>query len=128
MQPAQELTSAKFFSAPADDELSAAAPPAAPHASPAASLRLLSIVVGAAVVATIVGTIGIGLLRGSDKPRDNSPLAANLFLWAIGSDLTWSEYQAQQRARGRARLDEKEYDWTQQALNDAYIGDWDPEE
>jgi hypothetical protein len=64
--------------------------------------------------------------QGPQAKKSN--LAADLFLWVMGTDKTWEEYQDMHRQRGRARLDEDEFSWTQQALNDAYIGDWDPEE
>jgi hypothetical protein len=54
-------------------------------------------------------------------PGDSkSNRAADFFLQLVGSDLTWEQYQQQQRAQGNQRLDENEYDWTQQLMNDAY--------
>ena len=69
-----------------------------------------------AVLALVISTAAIWLFS-----REASPNAsADAFLWLTGQNKTWDEYQAEQKAAGRPRLDEKEYDWMQQLVNDAY--------
>jgi hypothetical protein len=64
----------------------------------------------------VVSTAAIWVIRGEASPN----AAADMFLWLAGQNKTWDEYQSEQKAAGRGRLDEKEYDWTQQLFNDAY--------
>jgi hypothetical protein len=68
------------------------------------------------VVAVGISVTAVWYLTSIQKPNRS----ADTFLWLAGQDKTWEEYQDEQRAAGRGRLSEEEYDWTQQLLNDAY--------
>jgi hypothetical protein len=69
-----------------------------------------------AAMVAVLATGGVWLLTS----KQSSNPSADTFLWFAGQDKTWDEYQREQEAAGNTRLDEKEYDWMQQALNDAY--------
>jgi len=64
----------------------------------------------------VITTGALWLIRREPNPN----ASADMFLWFAGQNKTWGEYQEGQKAAGRGRLDEKEYDWTQQLFNDAY--------
>ena len=69
-----------------------------------------------AIVSMVISTAAIWWIR-----REASPNAsADVFLWLAGQNKTWVEYQEGQKSAGHPRMDENEYDWTQQLLNDAY--------
>ena len=64
----------------------------------------------------LISTAAIWLFNRKSNPN----ASADTFLRFAGQNKTWKQYQESQKAAGRGRLDEKEYDWTQQLLNDAY--------
>jgi len=80
--------------------------------------RLHGVAVAIGIAFLLAATVATWALWPAGDTKSNR--AADFFLWVAGSDLTWEQYQQQQRAAGNPRMDEKEYDWTQQALNDAY--------
>ena len=90
--------------------------PQSPRPNPVKGILLLGLVVA---FAAAVSVGGVWLLnRASSKNA-----SADTFLWVTGQDKTWEQYQAEMEASGRGRLNEDEYDWQQQLLNDAYSND-----
>src|SRR5262245_39863622 len=66
------------------------------------------------VVAVMMVTTGV-LWLANREPNPNA--SADAFLWIAGQNKTWDQYQKEQ---GRGPEDEKEIDWMQQLLTDAY--------
>jgi hypothetical protein len=69
-----------------------------------------------ALVSMVISTAAIWWFNR----EKTSNASADAFLWFAGQNQTWDEYQKKQKSAGRQRMDEKEYDWTQQLFNDAY--------
>ena len=86
---------------------------------PSIGLKVLQGVVAICSFAVVVAMFSAGVFWMVNRtPKPNG--SADRFLWFAGQNKTWDQYQQEQKAAGRGRLDEKEYDWTQQLLNDAY--------
>ncbi len=81
--------------------------------SPVKGILLLGLVVVFAAALSVGGVWLLNSVTDENAPPDT-------FLWVAGQDESWEEYQARMEASGRGRLDENEYDWAQQLLNDAY--------
>jgi hypothetical protein len=115
MAQENELQSAQFLNL--DDYRPAAAPPPeAPRPNGGGLLRSIGTFCTVAVAGMLISSAAIALYNSQADPH----ASADMFLWLAGQKKTWKEYQREQKAAGRGRLDEKEYDWTQQLLNDAY--------
>jgi len=115
--PSQRLATEKYLTSYTEEEET----PATIALPPVAKRSSLSII-PSAILCGLLGIVvaGTGTWYLSSNGKTNANPAADLFLWMTGSKLTWEQYQRQQRARGNQRLDEDEYDWQQQLLNDAY--------
>lgn len=117
MTSSQKLATEQYLTSSSEPEFSDAMVPST--AARRSSAPLVSGAMMFAVLAMVVaGAAAVWLFQPGGETKSNT--AADFFLWISGSDLTWEQYQAQQLDRGNQRLDEKEYDWTQQVLNDAY--------
>jgi hypothetical protein len=69
-----------------------------------------------------VTTAGVSFWMMESKGKPKLYSGGDLFLWVMGSNLSWEEYQQQQRDHGNMRMDESQFSWMQQVVNDAYRG------
>jgi hypothetical protein len=67
-----------------------------------------------------IGTAGVSFWMMQSNGKSISFSGGDLFMWIMGSDLSWEEYQRHQQDRGSQRLDESQFNWLQQVVNDAY--------
>jgi hypothetical protein len=88
-------------------------------ARPSVGLKILQGAVAIGSFAVVVAMLSVGVVWIVNRtPKPNG--SADSFLWFAGQNKTWDQYQQDQKAAGRERLDEEYYDWTQQLMNDAY--------
>jgi hypothetical protein len=111
----QQLLTAQLFQ-PTECNPPAEPPSQAPRSHALTLLHSAVKFCSFAVAAMVISTGVIWWARSEENPN----ASADAFLWLTGQNKTWNEYQNEQDSAGRARMDEKEYDWTQQLFNDAY--------
>src|SRR5687767_205979 len=106
MAQENELASAQFLQV-ADYKPAVGPTPEAPRPKGAGLLHSVGTFCTVAVVAMIISSVGLWWFSSEANPN----ACADTFLWLCGQKKTWKEYQREQKAAGRGRLDEKEYDF-----------------